>query len=68
MNRHSKKEMGADLREELNGPGEGRCASNQDGTLCTLHHRPNELGSLGAVGLQGMALVTHHHSKAAAIA
>lgn len=55
-----------DLGEELDGSGEGGGARDQDGPLCTLHDRPQELGSLGAVGLQGMALITHNHPKAAA--
>lgn len=52
------------LWKELNRPGQCRSASDEDCTLCLLHQGPYELGSLGTVGLQGMAFITNHHPKA----
>ena len=53
------------LWEELDWPGQRWSSSDQDCTLCLLHKRPYELGPLGAVGLQGVALITDHNPKAA---
>ncbi len=53
-----------DLREELNRSGECWSASDEDSPACLLDQGPHELGSLGAVGLQGMALITYDHPKA----
>ena len=55
---------GTDLREEFNRSGECRSASDEDSPARLLDQGPDELGSLGAVGLQGMALITCDHPKA----
>ena len=53
------------LWEQFNRSGQGWSASDQDGTLCLLDHRPDELCPLGAVRLQGVALITNDNAKAA---
>ena len=55
---------GTDLWEEFNRSGECWSTSDEDSPACLLEQGPHELGSLGAVGLQGMALITYDHPKA----
>lgn len=56
---------GVHLGEQLDGARQCWGASNQNCPLCLLHQGPYELGPLSTVGLQGMALITDHHPKAA---
>ncbi len=55
---------GTDLREEFDRSGECRSTSDEDSPACLLDQGPDKLGSLGAVGLQRMALITYDHPKA----
>lgn len=55
---------GTDLREEFNRSGECWSTRDEDSPAGLLDQGPDELGSLGAMGLQRMALITYDHPKA----